>query len=116
MKKFLAVCLVLACLFSFVACKDKNEEQELDTTNPYFTGKVIELGEGRCLIEVTHTGSGCFFVGEQLFVNTSISDCPEYKLGDHLRVSFDGKVALSYPAQVLGVFSILKADSEGNPI
>jgi hypothetical protein len=53
-------------------------------------------------------------VGEKLIVNTNVENCPAYKAGDHLTVVFDGKVALSYPGQVLNVFQIIKTDSNGN--
>ena len=113
MKKVLLVGLVLACLLALGACK--KEAGELDTKNPYFTGRVIEIEERGCLMEVTNTGNGNFSVGEKSIVNTNIKDCPKFAVGDHLRISFDGKVALSYPGQVLNVFSVVKTDADGNP-
>ena len=113
MKKILLICTVLACLAMLVACNQS--PTELDTENPYFTGKVIEIEERGCLMEVTHTGNGNFYVGERIIVNTKIKDCPKYTVGDHLRISFDGKVALSLPGQVLNVYSVVKTDANGNP-
>ena len=113
MKKLLLICTVLACLAMLVACNQS--PTELDTENPYFTGKVIEIEERGCLMEVTHTGNGNFYVGERIIVNTKIKDCPKYAVGDHLRISFDGKVALSLPGQVLNVYSVVKTDANGNP-
>lgn len=113
MKKILLICTVLACLAMLVACNQS--PTELDTENPYFTGKVIEIEERGCLMEVTHTGNGNFYVGERIIVNTKIKDCPKYAVGDHLRISFDGKVALSLPGQVLNVYSVVKTDANGNP-
>ena len=116
MKKLLLVCAVLACLFALVACNQSPTiPTELDTTNPYFTGKVIGIEENGCLMEVTHTGNGNFYVGERIIVNTNIKNCPQYQIGDHLRISFDGKVALSFPGQVLNVYSVIKTDASGNP-
>ena len=112
MKKLLLICAVLACLSVLVACNQS--PTELDTTNPYFTGKVIEIEERGCLMEVTHTGNGNFYVGEKIIVNTNIKGCPKYVVGDHLRISFDGKVALSLPGQVLNVYSVVKTDASGN--
>ena len=114
MKKILIVCAALACLLTLCACQ-KQTPTELDTENPYFTGKVIGLEEWGCLMEVTHTGNGNFYVGEKIIVNTNIKGCPQYAVGDHLRISFDGKVALSYPGQVLNVYSVVKTDAAGNP-
>ena len=83
--------------------------------NPYFTGKVLEIYENSCLVEVTDTGNGNFYLGERIIVNTNIEGAPKYTVGDHLRISFDGKVALSYPGQVLNVYSVVKTDANGNP-
>ena len=92
-------------------------EEGLDALNdPYFTGKVLEINEKGFLLEVTNTGNGCFAVGERVQVNTDLSGCPNYMVGDYLRISFDGKVALSLPPQVACVTSICKTDSEGNCI
>ena len=113
MKKILLVCALLACLAVLGACNQA--PAELDTKNPYFTGKVIEIEERGCLMEVTHTGNGNFYVGERIIVNTKIKDCPKYAVGDHLCISFDGKVALSLPGQVLNVYSVVKTDANGNP-
>ena len=113
MKKLLLICAVLACLAVLSACNQS--PSELDTQNPYFTGKVIEIEERGCLMEVTHTGNGNFYVGERIIVNTNIRGCPNYRVGDHLRISFDGKVALSLPGQVLNVYSVVKTDASGNP-
>ena len=92
-------------------------EEGLDALNdPYFTGKVLEINEKGFLLEVTNTGNGCFAVGERVQVNTDLSCCEMYAVGDYLRISFDGKVALSLPPQVACVTSICKTDSEGNCI
>jgi hypothetical protein len=116
MKKVLLVGLVLTCLLAVCACKKQpTTPAELDTENPYFTGKVLEMEERGCLMEVTHTGNGNFYVGEKIIVNTNIKGCPKFAVGDHLRISFDGKVALSLPGQVLNVYSVVKTDANGNP-
>ena len=113
MKKILLICTVLACFAMLVACNQL--PAELDIQNPYFTGKVIGIEEdGKCLMEVTNTGNGNFYVGERIIVNTNVKDCPKYAIGDHLRISFDGKVALSLPGQVLNVYSVVKTDADGN--
>lgn len=114
MKKLISVLLIGVCLLAICACKPEAEEP-LDTDNPYFTGRVIEMEERGCLMEITHTGNGNFTVGEKIIVNTDIAGCPKFAVGDHLRISFDGKVALSYPGQVLNVFSVTKTDANGNP-
>jgi hypothetical protein len=110
MKRFLARLLVVFCLFSLVACNLIGDDEGRDILNPYFTGKVLEKYENSCLLEVTDTGNGNFFVGEKLVARTNIKNCPDYDVGDSLRISFDGKVALSYPAQVLNVYIVSKVE------
>ena len=106
MKRLLALILLLICAALFAACSA--EDPGSDILNPYFTGRVIEKYETSCLMEVTDTGNGNFFVGETLVVSTNIDKCPDFAVGDDLTVVFDGKVALSYPAQVLNVYQISK--------
>ena len=120
MKKLTVVLLASIRIAVLCSCQQKQQEQQeqqelLDTANPYFTGRVIEVIDKGCLMEITNSGNGTFPIGEKMIVNTNIKNCPQYAVGDHLRISFDGKVALSYPGQVLNVFSVLKTDAEGNP-
>ena len=114
MKKILLACLAITCLLAVCACQ-KTNDAPLDTENPYFTGKVIEILDKGCLMEVTNSGNGTFPIGEKIIVNTNIQNAPKFAVGDHLRISFDGKVALSYPGQVLNVYSVVKTDANGNP-
>ena len=122
MKKLLSILVLFACLVALVACDTKNEGQETspipDDTEPYFVGKIVEIfeEEDRCLVEVTDTGNGHLVLGDSVLVNTNLADCPTYAKGDHIRVTFDGKVALSLPAQILSVSHIHITDSSGNPI
>ena len=37
-----------------------------DNMNPYFTGKVIEVYDDGCLLEVTDVGNGNFWVGNKV--------------------------------------------------
>lgn len=100
--------VAFSCILALAACTAARAD------SPYFTGKVLEKSENRCLVEVTDTGNGNFFVGEILSVNTAISNRPDFEVGDFITVVFDGKVALSYPAQVLSVHEIRKTDAGGN--
>lgn len=112
MKRIFALIFVIVCTLGLVACADNNTP--IDGSRPYFTGKVVEKYETTCLVEVTNIGNGNFFVGERLIVNTNIENRPDYELGDYLTIVFDGKVALSYPGQILNVYQISKTDSNGN--
>ena len=81
--------------------------ETIDTTSPYFCGRVIETNSKGFLVEVTDGGNGSFALGERVQVNTEQG---EYEVGDNLRIAFDGKVAMSYPPQVTSVQSIVRVD------
>ena len=110
MKRILTLMISLIMVFSLVACNSNDEGK--DILNPYFTGKVVEIYDKSCLIEVTDIGNGHFAVGDKVVVSTDITNCPIYSVGDYLTISFDGKVAESYPPQILKVFMISKADGD----
>lgn len=105
MKRFLAVLLISACILMIVACNSNSGEWE--DSNPYFKGKVVEVYDKGCLVEVTDVGNGHFWVGNIVQVHTDIPNCPEYTVGDVLLISFDGKVAESYPPQVTTVLAVV---------
>ena len=123
MKKIMAVFLALVCLVSLVACQNGENENEgtkgtegNDILNPYFTGKVVEIYDGGCLLEVTDKGNWNFSIGDRVRVNTKIENCPQYSVDDTLRISFDGVVDKSNPPQIHGVTIVSKTDATGNSI
>lgn len=89
------------------------EHAQDDAQTPYFVGKVLETNEKGFLALVTDTGNGSFAVGETVQVNTDLLETVSYDIGDCFRISFDGKVALSYPPQVMSVTEICKTDKSG---
>ena len=109
MRKLLLLIFVFLCFTSITACKSNNGTTDADT--PYFTGKVIELYDKNCFIEVTDTGNGNFETGTTVQVHTNISGCPSFDIGDYLTIYFDGKVAYSYPPQLTNVIKISKLDA-----
>ena len=111
MKKIVTLLLSLVCLIALVACNPKADEERV-----YFVGKVIEVYDGRCLLEVTNNGNQGIASGDVVVVNTDIENCPTYAVGDFLRIEFDGTMALSYPPQILRVYAIAKTDAIGNGI
>ncbi len=111
MKRYLALLLTLFCVVALVACNTVEDAEQA-----YFVGKVIEKYEASCLLEVTNNGNQYFASGDAVVVNTNVEGCPDYSVGDFLRVGFDGTVAESYPLQIPKVFSIDKTDEMGNAI
>ncbi len=82
----------------------------------YFYGRVVEIYDGSCLLTVTDTGNQQFGVGNKVVVHTLSVDCPEYAVGDYLRIVFDGTIAESYPPQIFRVYEIQKTNSNGSNI
>ena len=116
MKKAIAFGLVLVFMLALVACGANSDDQPQNNAQPaYFVGKVTETYENGCLLEVTDEGNyGHLAVGTPVQVSTNIDNCPDYAVGDHLKVTFDGTVAESYPPQILHVLGIDKTDATGN--
>lgn len=108
MKRTLLLCLVFAVLLSLVACNATGNTLQ-EGEDAYFLAKVIALYEKGCLVEVTDAGNQSFSLGERISVSTNIENCPEYDVGDHIEIIFDGTVAESYPPQILHVIEINKA-------
>ena len=112
MKKILALLLTLISLVTLVACGKEGHRL------PYLSGEVIEKYENACLIEVTETGYGQLAIGDKVEVNTSIKDCPNYEVGDSLKVFFEAPITEGNPPQILHVFAIERvayADVPPNP-
>ncbi|MBQ5591957.1 MAG: hypothetical protein IIU80_03345 [Clostridia bacterium] len=91
----------------------QNANGKYDGEKACFKGKVIEKYENNCLVEVTDNGNQHFMLSDRVIVKTDIEGCPNYTVGDYLKIEFDGIVAESYPLQILNVFSItLESESE----
>ena len=118
MKKCLALLLTLILMVTLVACNTKDDSQFQNNATPaYFVGKVTEIHESFFSVEVTDSGNyNNLKIGTAVQVTTNTENYPDYTLGDHLRIVFDGTMAETYPLQVLHVLAIEKTDSTGNSI
>jgi hypothetical protein len=99
------------------ACPKPGDSLEAGGTNeihPYFVGKVLEKYEKGCLLEITDQGNRFMDTGTVVTVNTDLDGCPEYSVGDYLRVEFDGTVAETYPPQIIKVIAIDLLNSAEN--
>ena len=91
--------------------KDNDDKLQNEENDVYFVGRVTKTYDIGCMLEVTDLGNfGQLPIGSPVQVNTSVDNCPEYTVGDYLKVVFDGTVAESYPPQILYVTSIEKID------
>ena len=105
MKRLTAFVLAFICIFGLIACTDGEQPSQNNAQPAYFVGKVTGAYETGCLVEITDAGNyGALAVGTPVHVTTTnIENCPEYAVGDHIKVVFDGTVAESYPPQVMHV-------------
>ena len=113
MKRVVSVLLALLLIPILVACGDGGDEGNDIILQQYFVGRVVEVYEKSCLVEISDPGNQYLSVGEVAVVSTNLSDCPAFAVGDFLRIVFDGKVAESYPPQIFTVYSIQKTDALG---
>ena len=124
MKRMLVLLLTFVCLAILVAC-NPNSDISNDTTplnnekTRYFVGKVTEVWESGCQLEVTDVGN-CgenFEIGAAVDVKTTLENCPQYTVGDYLRIEFEGIVAGNEePYYVMCPTVIAKTDSNGNSL
>ena len=114
MKKIISLLLALSLIAIILTSCQNDLSGKINSANTdvpdddqyYFTGKVVEIYEKGCLIEVTDAGNQHLSVGNKVDVHTNIENCPAYSEGDSLKIVFDGMVAESYPPQILKVFEI----------
>lgn len=109
MKKFLSLILSLVFIVSFSSCKTIDKVQ--DVVKPNFVGKVVEKYDNSCLVEVASNEDSYPTIGEKVMVNTNIDDCPQYEVGDFIKITYNGEIAESYPLQIHHVYSVSIVDS-----
>ena len=112
MKRLISILLSIITLTMLMGC-NLGDRVNIDENTPYFTGKVIEIEEDRCLLQITDEGNQYLAKDSTVYVNTSIKDCPDFEVGDHLTVTFSGAVGLSLPPIVFSVLKIQKTTADG---
>lgn len=96
----------------------KLTDEERDKVNEYlfansrvkFEGRVIEKHEGGCLLEIVSGEEIGMADGTPIMVHLGDAECPEYDVGDHLVIVFNGMVAESYPPQIFSVYEVYKSE------
>ncbi len=114
MKKILSLVLAFVFIISFSSCKTVDKMQNIN--KPHFTAKVIEKYDNSCLVEVTSNEDSYPTTGEKVVVSTNIDDCPQYEVGDLIKIVYNGEIAESYPLQIHHVYSVSIVDGDGNVI
>lgn len=118
MKRVLSLVLALTCILVVTGCSQENIQEEKDN-QVSFVGTVIEVNEEQLLVEVTDKADSAFITGNQVYVKkevVSADGCPDVKVGEYIRVFFDGSILDSIPAKIGTIFSIYKTDETGNNI
>ena len=105
----LATLFVLS-LFSFVSCEQK------PTPPAHFVAKVTEIHEKQLFVTVIDKGTSGLQNGTPVYVSTNFEGYTAPLVGDYILVEFDSMVQEIYPPIVPNVFSITKADANGNPL
>ncbi len=112
MKRLLSVLLVFFCMITLSGCK--NEAGQV-----YFNARVLEVNEGFVFVRCSEAFNSGISVGEELPVTTDVvadKGVPEMKVGDNVRVVFNGDIMESDPLQLGTVFAIYLLDENGEVI
>ncbi len=104
-----AILLVLPLCF-LVSCKPK------PIPNAHFVAKVIEVGETQLYVTVIDQGTSSLGNGTPAYVSIRFDNYTPCSVGDYIIVEYDTMVQEIYPPIIPNVFSITKADANGNPL
>lgn len=113
MKRYLVILLAALMVFACVGCGDSviscyGDSTERDADAPYMVeGEVLAVSKGSIKIKTVLYGGSGIVVSTRFVEGYGYkSDVDNIKVGDFVRVLYDGKVAESYPPQILTVYSI----------
>ena len=115
--KFLIVCLGVILFFTGCApIQTDNVGLDASGERYIFEACVVRVTEGQILvmpseggIEADVAGSEGVWVSMRLLDGSSMNGL---SVGDTIVVTYNGMIAYSYPAQILGVYSIVKTARE----
>ena len=119
MKKTRILCsifaiLLIASLTCFASCKrDSTDNLE---KSAYFVAKVTEVREKKLFVTIVQKGTSSLTEGIPAYVSTNFEGYTACSVGDYIIVEYDTMVQEMYPPIVPNVFSITKADANGNPL
>lgn len=81
-----------------------------ENVNPYFNAKVLEVNEKNILVEPLK-GEIERNSASKIYVSTDVisgNPVPELKKGDEVRIIYNGEIMETYPAEISGVFTIIR--------
>ncbi len=90
--------------------REKINEYLFANSRVKFVGRVTDKYENGCLMEVISGDGSGMADGTPVMVHIGDAECPEYDVGDHLVIVFNGMVAESYPPQIFSVYEVYKSE------
>ena len=111
----LSLLLVALLLFSVASCAAKKDADNLEKS-AYFVAKVTEVREKKLFVTIVQKGTSSLAEGNPAYVSTNFEGYTACSVGDYIIVEYDTMVQEMYPPIVPNVFSITKADTNGNPL
>ena len=108
--KKIVICFLLFCTFALVGCDNKNDWD-------YFDATVIELTDDKNilveLLDANREGQG---EGAQAYVPTTLESdytCPDMKVGNQIRVYYNGEMLETAPLRFEFIYDIDIFDEDG---
>lgn len=105
MKKILCVCICAMLMLSLVACESKGGQEDLVCYGFVFEAEVREVNEESIVVMPvagSNEANAAMNVGLVVIKTDRI---PEVKVGDRVRIDYDGIITRSIPGQLGEVYS-----------
>ncbi|RCX19338.1 hypothetical protein DFR58_10383 [Anaerobacterium chartisolvens] len=113
MNRYIALSLLLVCIFVLTGCENKGEKtNEVTATKTYFEATVLEVSDTYLLVEPLE-GTLERKSADRIKVSTgdigeekSLNYLSEAQAGDTVEIGYHGGIAESYPAQINSAYEI----------
>ena len=105
--------LLILPLFCLASCEPTPDPQD---QSAQFLAKVTEVGDTQLFVTVIDKGTSGLQNGTPAYVSTNFEGYFAPAVGDYIIVEFDSMIQEIYPPIIPNVFSITKADANGNPL
>lgn len=116
------ICLITAVFFLTNPPADNNLNEDikgssgLENGRVWFEAVVLEYNGGSLLVKPCE-GTNELRSSDKIYVSTKTEnggELPEFQKGDKLKITYDGTIMESYPAQISKVFSIEKVNVDSS--
>lgn len=69
-----------------------------------FEAEVLEIRDGALLVQTVDSPKAPPY--DELLISTDVKDLPRLRMGDRIRICYDGEIAETSPARIRRVYSI----------